>query len=81
MNLSELTELITIRQYVINATGNPSIDKETVSYMSHALIMLDKKIISILKSEEFKSYIDYKNIKQAINDVVKITNIKSSLYK
>lgn len=81
MDLKELTDLIAIRQYVVNSTANPAIDRETVSYMNGVLILLDNKIVSLLKSAEFKEYIDYQNVRQAIEDVVKITNIKSGLKK
>lgn len=79
MDLKELTDLIAIRQYVINATGNSSINRETVNYMSGALILLDNKIIEILKSNEFKDYINYKDVRKAIEDVVRNNNIKSGI--
>ena len=81
MDLKEITDLIAIRQYVVNSTGNPAINRETVSYMNGVLILDDKKIVDLLKGQEFKEYIDYQNVRQAIEDVVKITNIKSGLKK
>lgn len=81
MDLKEITELITVRQYVVNSTANPAINRETVSYMNGVLILLDNKIVSLLKSQEFKEYIDHKNVRQAIEEVVKVTNIKSGLKK
>jgi len=81
MDLKEITELIAIRQYVVNSTANPAINRETVSYMNGVLILLDNKIISLLKNQEFKEYIDYQNVRQAIEEVVKVTNIKSGLRK
>jgi len=81
MDLKELTDLIAVRQYVINTTGNMSIDRATVNELNGILILLDKKIISILKDTEFKNYIGYQNVKQAIQDVARITNIKSGLKK
>lgn len=78
-DLRELVDLITIRQYVINSTGNPAIDKATVNYMNGMLLLLDKKIIQLLQTENFKDYINYSDVKQAIADVAKITNIKSGL--
>jgi hypothetical protein len=81
MDLKEITDLIAIRQYVVNSTGNPAINRETVSYMNGVLILIDKKIVDLLKGQEFKEYIDYQNVRQAIEDVVKITNIKSGLKK
>lgn len=81
MNLKELVDLIAIRQYVVNSTANPAIDRATVGVMSKTLLMVDKKIIELLQSDDFKKYIDYKNVQQAIQDVAKITNIKSGLKK
>lgn len=81
MDLKEITELVSIRQYVVNSTANPAINRETVSYMNGLLILLDKKIVSLLKSDDFKEYIDYQNVRQAIEDVARITNIKSGLKK
>jgi hypothetical protein len=79
MNLKELTDLIAIRQYVVNSTANPAIDRETVNYMNGSLIMIDRKIIALLKSDDFKEYIDYKDVRKAIEEVARITNIKSGL--
>jgi hypothetical protein len=79
MNLRELVDLITIRQYVVNSTGNAAIDRATVNVMNGMLIMIDKKIMSLLQSDEFKEYINYQDVRRAIEEVAKITNIKSGL--
>jgi hypothetical protein len=81
MKLNELVDLISIRQYVVNATGNSSIDRATVNYMNGALLMIDKKIVSLLQSDEFREYIDYKDVRQAIKNVADLNNIKSGLQK
>lgn len=78
-DLDELVQLITVRQYIVNSTANPAIDRTTVTYMNDLLLLTDKKIIALLSSQNFKDYIDYKNYKQAREDVAKITNIKSGL--
>jgi hypothetical protein len=51
MDLKEITDLIAIRQYVVNSTGNPAINRETVSYMNGVLILVDKKIVDLLKGQ------------------------------
>lgn len=79
MDLEELVNLITVRQYVVNATANPTMDRAAVNYLNGSLIMIDRKIMSLLQGDEFKSYIDYKNVRKAIEEVAAITNIKSSL--
>lgn len=78
-NFEEITHLISLRQYVVNSTGNPTIDRATVNYLNGVLILLDKKIIGILQSDNFKDYINYADVKQAIIEVARITNIKSGL--
>lgn len=81
MNLKELVDLITIRQYVVNSTGNASIDRGTVKVMNGMLILLDNKIMALLQSDDFKQYIGYADVQKAIEDVARITNIKSSFKK
>jgi len=81
MDLKEIVDLIAIRQYVVNSIGNPAIDRATVNFMSNVLLMIDKKIIALLQSDEFKDYINFKDVKQAIQEVAKITNIKSGMTK
>lgn len=77
----EVVDLIAIRQYVVNSTGNPTLDRAAVNYMNGALILIDKKILSLLQSDSFKEYINYGDVRKAIEDVARITNIKSSLKK
>lgn len=79
MNLKELTDLINIRQYVINSTSNPTIDRATVNAMNGTLILIDKKIIAILTGQEFRDYIGYADVKKAIEEVANANNIKSGL--
>lgn len=81
MDLKELTDLIHIRQYVINARENPTLDKPTVTAMNGTLLLLDKKIINILTSESFKEYIGYVDLNKAIQEAARITNIKSGMVK
>lgn len=81
MDLKELVDLITIRQYVVNSTANPTMDRDACRYLNGSLIMLDKKIMSILQSDSFKKYINYNDVQKAIQEVANITNIKSSFNK
>lgn len=81
MDLKEITDLITIRQYVVNSTGNPAIDRATVNVMNGMLILIDNKIMKLLQADDFKSYIGYQDVRKAIEDVARITNIKSGLKK
>jgi hypothetical protein len=77
----EIVDLISIRQYVVNATANPAIDRATVNYMNGLLLMIDRKITGLLQSDEFKDYIDYKDVRKAIEEVASINNIKSGLQR
>lgn len=79
MDFKELTDLIQIRQYVVNATANPAIDRATVSAMNGTLLLLDKKIIEILTGTQFREYIGYGNLRQVIEEAARITNIKSGI--
>lgn len=81
MDLKELTDLIAIRQYVVNSTGNSTIDRATVNYMNGALLMIDKKIVKLLQGDEFREYIEYKDVRKAIEEVASINNIKSGLQR
>lgn len=57
MELTELTNLIHIREFTYNAINNMSIDKSVVKHMIKTLQMLDKKICSIIQDKEFQEYI------------------------
>lgn len=79
MDLQELTDLIKIRDYVINSRALPTIDRKTVNELDGILLLLDKKIIGLITSDEFKEYVDYKNVQQAKEAAVRITNIYSGI--
>jgi hypothetical protein len=79
MNLKEITDLIAIRQYVVNSTANPAIDRATVNYMTNLLLMLDRKIIALLGSDAFKDYVDYQDVGKVKQEVVKLNDIKSGI--
>lgn len=81
MDLRELVDLITIRQYVVNSTANPAINRDTVNFMNGALLLLDKKIIGIMQDNDFKEYIKYGDVQKAKQEAANITNIRSGLKK
>jgi hypothetical protein len=74
MNLDELTSLITVRDYVANSLNNNSVDRKTLSELGGMLLLLDKKIFGLLKKDDFKKYIDFADVRQAIVDNRKITS-------
>lgn len=81
MQFKELLDLIAIRTYVVNSVANPIFDRATIKDLDGILILLDKKIVSLLIGEEFKEYIGYANVRKAIEEVRHQTNIKSSIRK
>lgn len=81
MNLRELVDLITVRQYVVNSTGNATIDRATVGVMNNMLILIDKKILALLQGNDFKEYINYGDVKKAVQQVSQQNNIKSGLQR
>ena len=81
MDLREVVDLITIRQYVVNATANPAIDRATVNVVNGMLLLLDKKILGIIQGDDFKEYVNYQDVQKAKQEAANITNIKSGLKK
>lgn len=79
MNLKNINDLINIRNYIYMSTNNGWIDKKTVNYLNNLLLLVDKKILTILMDEEFKKLIDYENLSDALREVRQVTNIKSGL--
>lgn len=69
MDFTELLNLITIRSYVVNNVANPIFDKKTIKELDGILILLDRKIAVILTGAEFKEYIGFGGVQQAIQDV------------
>jgi len=77
--LSEITALTHIRKYLSDTMGNPNWDRKIVNEMNHTLLLIDKKIVELIKSPEFKKYINYDNVKDVIKEVVKTNNIRSGI--
>ena len=79
MDISEISNLIAIRTYVVQSVNNYSLQKSVVSEMSAMIILLDKLIIEKLMSQDFKKLINFADKDKAVAEVAKITNIKSGL--
>lgn len=79
MDLKELTDLIEIRQYVVNNVALPTIDRKTVNELNGILLLLDQKIIGILTGADFKDYIGFKDVEAAKKAAAQITNIYSGI--
>ena len=81
MDLKELTNLIQVRNYLSDTMGNSAFDRATVSEMNGSLILIDKKIVEIIKSNSFKNYINWNDVKSAVENVARINNIKYNINK
>lgn len=79
MDLSELTALIEIREYVVNAQSLPTVDRAKCNQLTNILILLDNKIIDLLIAPDFKQYVGYDNLKQAKQAAIKTNNIYSGI--
>jgi hypothetical protein len=79
MELKELTDLIAIRQYVINAVSFPTTERKMVNELNGIVLLLDKKILGIIADSEFKDYIGYKNVEAAKQAAAKMNNIYSGI--
>lgn len=74
MKLDEINSLITVRNYVNQTLNNNAIDRPTLSELGETLLLLDNKIIKMLKEPEFKEYIDFGSIKKVLKDTRQITS-------
>jgi hypothetical protein len=79
MELKELSELIKIREYVANSVATSTIERKTITELNNLLLLIDKKIITLLLGDEFKEYVDYKNVQEAKEAAVRITNIYAGI--
>lgn len=81
MKTDELTNLISIRNYVVSAIENPRLDRKGVNELTNVMILLEAKILSMLTSNEFKEYIGYENVQEVVSDVVRRSNLKNNFKK
>jgi hypothetical protein len=49
--------------------------------MNGALLMIDKKIVSLLQSDDFREYVNYGDVRKAVEEVASLNNIKSGLQR
>jgi len=77
MDLKDISDLITIRQYVVNASNLPSILRAKSNELNDMLMLLDNKIIELILGDQFKQHIDFSNIKNVKEKAIKVMNIYS----
>jgi hypothetical protein len=81
MDLTEINHLINIRLYISSTIGNNFLDRNTLNELSSMQILIDKKIVELLRTSDFKEYINFKDARAALEEVVRLNNIKSGLKK
>jgi hypothetical protein len=80
MNLEEINQLIAIRQFIAQTVGsNYNVEKAAISDLNGMLILIDQKIVNALLHPEFKSFIGFENVKEAISKLTQMNNIKSGI--
>ena len=78
-NIKDIVDLIAIRNYVSNSVNNFSLKREVSNELNSMTILLDKMIIDQLMGKEFKELINFGQASEAVKEVVKTTNLKSSM--
>lgn len=77
----EIQSLIVIREYVNVMINNYNRDKKDLAELRSMLILIDNKIVSMLLSDQFKEYVDFKNARAAMLKAAEVNNIKSGMKK
>lgn len=79
MNLSEITELIKVREYLVASSNNYNINRSDANELNGILLLIDKKLVELLKSSSFKEYVGFSNVKEVVQEVRRMNDIKSGL--
>jgi len=74
MKLQKIANLIQVRDYVYRSIENPTIDRATSNQLNNMLIMIDKKIIAAVVSDDFKAQIEFDKADKVIAGVIKEKN-------
>lgn len=70
MQLEEITQLIAIRDYIVNATCNFNLNRDDTRELSKMLILVDKRIVEKLLAPEFKKLINFAGANKAMADAI-----------
>jgi hypothetical protein len=74
-----VVNLIEIRNYIAMTPNNFSLPKDVVNTFNKMLLLVDKKIVKELLSDDFKEMISFKDAQAAVNAARKLSDIKSGL--
>lgn len=77
--LNIITHLIEIRSYVASAVNNFTLPKDSSNQLNKMLVMLDRRIVERLLSDEFKDTLGYEDLDKIMAEVIKNNNIKSGM--
>jgi hypothetical protein len=80
--LNEVRALIQIKDYVGNLiNGNFTLPKDQMKDLQKIHLLMDKKIVGVILSDEFKNYVHFEEGEKATKEAAWNNNIKSSLYR
>lgn len=79
MDLSEISNLIQIRNYIHQSVNNFALERSKVNSLGDMLILIDKLIVDKLLANDFKSLINFQNLQQYKSKAIENNNIKSGL--
>ena len=79
MKLAEISQLIEVRNYAVNAVNNFNLDREDGRAMQKMLILLDKLIVKEMLSPEFKKIVEFSKADEAVAEVINNNNIKRDM--
>jgi hypothetical protein len=78
-DLNEISNLIGIRNYISTMINNYAISRDTVANLNKMVIVLDRRIVDKLLSNEFKEYVGFQDAEKLLSEARKISDIKSGL--
>ena len=79
MDLQEITNLIEIRNHIVNSINNYALTRDTVSQLNEMLILLDRRIVDKLLGKDFKDFLGFEDVKKFVQEARKNNDIRSGL--
>lgn len=79
MTAPYISDLIHIRNYVVQATNNFALSKTTFKDLSKMLVVLDKKIVEQILSDEFKDIVGFGDAETVMREAAANNNIKTGM--
>jgi hypothetical protein len=79
MKLAEISQLIEVRNYTVNAVNNFNLNRDEGRELQKMLILLDKLIVRELLSPEFKKFVEFSKADEVMAEVVNNNNIKRDM--